>query len=176
MHVHRPPAPKEVAMQRLSRTVVLLLVFAAACSRSQQGVPVAPSAPPGSAASAASGGVKACPLGVEEARVDMVATAEGADLLFTVPSSGLDELRRRVSDAAALYGAGAHKGLGHHGEHLGAQHHGLRLNDLPPLEAQAEPTEGGARLHLRAKNAGDVADLRSRLRDRLDVVTAGPCD
>jgi hypothetical protein len=113
---------------------------------------------------------------VEDAKIESATTAGGIDVTITAPPAYLEELRRRIRDAAALYGPGAHKGLGHHGMHLGAQRHGLRLTELPPLYASVDDVDGGARLHLVAKLSMQSDELRAKLRDRIDLVRAGPCD
>jgi hypothetical protein len=100
----------------------------------------------------------------------------GIDVTMTAAPDRVDELRRRVREAAALHGDGAHQGLGHDGEHLGAHRHGLRLTALPPIDTAVEDVKDGARLHLVAKSDARVDQLRTELRDRVALVLAARCD
>lgn len=98
-------------------------------------------------------------------------------VVFTLRAFGdVGELRRRARDAAAMYGAGAHRGLGHEGAHGGGHRHGLGLSRLGvPVEAEVEDTPDGARLLVRPKNAADLKRMRAALREREGSTRAGEC-
>jgi len=115
-------------------------------------------------------------LGVPDTKVQITDTKEGVALTFTTWNR-VDELRRRVRDAAAMHGPHAHMGLGHSGQHELGQGHGLRLADMPVGRAEVDDVDLGARLRLDAVDGLRVADLRSRIRTRIDDIRLGhPCD
>jgi hypothetical protein len=119
---------------------------------------------------------KPCPLGVEGSVLTLADVRGGIDVTMTAAPDRIGDLRARIRAAAALHGAGSHKGLGHNGSHLGAHRHGLRLTALPPLDATVEDVKDGARLHLVAKVGSEVDPLRAQLRDRVTLVLAAQCD
>jgi hypothetical protein len=151
----------------LSVRLLLLAALAAESACTRAGPDLAAPAP-----DASSG----CPLGVPGATVVMSDVENGATLAFDAPPQQTDHLRRRVRDAAKLYGPGTHLGMGHDGGHLGAHSHGLRLTELPPLYTRIDDTERGARLQLTAKVPEQTQELRDRMRARLAIVGYGPCD
>jgi hypothetical protein len=113
-----------------------------------------------------------CPLGVPDTKVEIADTKEGVLLTFTTWNR-IDELRRRVRDAAAMHGPQAHLGLGHAGQHGLGQGHGLRLTDMPVGRAAVEDVELGARLRLDAVDGARVGELRSLIRTRIDDIRLG---
>ncbi len=44
------------------------------------------------------------------------------------------------------------------------------------MTAREEDVDGGATLHLAARLPSELDDVRSRVRARVDAVSAGPCD
>jgi hypothetical protein len=116
-----------------------------------------------------------CPFGVRGARVRMIDTADG--VVVTLRAFGdIAVLRRRARDAAAMYGPGAHRGLGHDGAHGGGHRHGLGLAQLGvPVEATAEDTEEGARIIVRPKDPADLGRMRAALRARAGRARVGEC-
>jgi hypothetical protein len=86
------------------------------------------------------------------------------------------ELRRRAHDSAAMYGPGAHRGLGHEGKHGSGEHHGLGLAQLGvPVRAEVEDTPDGARIVVRPVVATDLETMRKALHDREERARAGRC-
>lgn len=68
----------------------------------------------------------------------------------------------RARDAAAMYGPGAHRGLGHDRIHGGGHRHGLGLDQLGVrVRAEAESTPEGARIIVRPQVATDLEAMRS---------------
>jgi len=129
-----------------------LLVAAGACGRSQKT----------SAATAPSANASSSPFGVPGAHIEVADTDDGVDIVLTATTEeGAAELQWRAR--AQLYGSGA-------------QRHGLRLTELPPLVAHVDDLVDGARLHLVAKLASQVDELRARVHARAEEVAAGPCD
>jgi hypothetical protein len=151
-----------------------ILIGAAVAACSQQGAPSAQAHPSTSTATLPTSA--ACPLAVEGAHIDVAETQDGVILTITARADRVDELRRRVRDAAALHGIGAHEGLGHYGRHLGHQRHGLELTRLPPVETAVEDVEHGARLRLVAIVPSQVDAVREQVREKVERVNAGPCD
>ena len=116
-----------------------------------------------------------CPFGVRGARVRMSDTEDGVVLALRA-FGDVGELRRRAHDAAAIYGPGAHRGLGHDGAHGGGHQHGLGLAHLGvPVEAEAKDTPEGALITVRPKAASDLARMRAALRKREGQVRTGEC-
>jgi hypothetical protein len=75
-----------------------------------------------------------------------------------------------------MYGAGAHRGLGHEGTHGSGLHHGLALDRLGvPVRAEEEDTASGARIRVAAIDAADRATVRTAVRARADAVRVGSC-
>lgn len=119
--------------------------------------------------------VKACPLGVPETRIDVEDTPDGVDAVFRTSAEHVNELRGRVRDQAAIHGPDAHAGEGHGGVHGTGQGHGMRLWDMPAKGASAADIEGGARLHVVASDAAHVAELRTRVRERIATLDSHDC-
>lgn len=119
--------------------------------------------------------VRACPLGVPETRVDVEDMPDGVDVVFKTGAAHVKELRERVRDQAAIHGPEAHAGSGHGGVHGTGQGHGMRLWDMPAKGANAVDLEGGARLHVVATDDAHVAELRTRVRERVAVLDAHDC-
>jgi hypothetical protein len=90
--------------------------------------------------------------------------------------SRLEELRHRARDAAAMYGPGAHRGLGHQGLHGDGEHHGLGLKELsPPVRAVEVDTDDGARIHITPLNAADAVAVRAEVHARVTRTRMGDC-
>lgn len=119
--------------------------------------------------------VKACPLGVPETRIEVEDVPDGVDAVFTTGSAHVNDLRRRVRDQAAIHGPEAHLGTGHGGVHGTGQGHGMRLWDMPAREAFVVELADGARLHVVASDAAQVADLRARVRQRVATLDSRDC-
>jgi hypothetical protein len=86
------------------------------------------------------------------------------------------EIRRRAADAAAMYGPGAHRGLGHDGKHGGGHQHGVGLAHLGvPVHAEAENTPEGARILVRPKDPADLERMRAALWARERRSRLGGC-
>lgn len=116
-----------------------------------------------------------CPFGVRGARVSMMDTDDGVVIALRA-FGDVNELRRRAHDAAAMYGPGAHRGLGHDGEHGNGLRHGLGLAQLGvPVYAVAENTPEGARITVRPKVAADLERMRSALKEREQNARSGEC-
>jgi hypothetical protein len=116
-----------------------------------------------------------CPFGFRGTRVAFEDTADGVDILLTA-SGDVAELRRRAKDAAAMYGPGAHRGLGHDGTHGSGLHHGLGLDRLGArVRAEEQDTAVGACIHVAAVDSADLARVRTAVRARADAVRVGSC-
>lgn len=116
-----------------------------------------------------------CPFGIRGARISMTDTEDG--VLIELRAYGdVADLRRRAHDAAAMYGPGAHKGVGHDGAHGSGEHHGLGLARLGvPVRAEAADTPEGARIVVRPVAASDLEAMRKALRERDERARTGPC-
>jgi hypothetical protein len=119
--------------------------------------------------------VKACPLGVPDARIDVEDVPDGVDAVFTTSSVHVNDLRHRVRDQAAIHGPDAHLGTGHGGVHGTGQGHGMRLWDMPAREASVVEVDTGARLHVVASDGAHVAELRARVRERVATLDSHDC-
>jgi hypothetical protein len=120
--------------------------------------------------------LRACPLGVPSAHIDVVETADGTDLeLFATLPSHVTELRRRVRDQTHAHGPGHHDGLGHAGRHGLGHEHGLRLWTLPPLRATVYDAPAGARLALVPIDPRDRAALRDAVAKRVAYLEGRGC-
>jgi hypothetical protein len=119
--------------------------------------------------------VRACPLGVPETRVDVEDVPDGVDVVFKTSAAHVNDLRRRVADQAAIHGPDAHAGTGHGGVHGTGQGHGMRLWDMPAKGANAVDIEDGARLHVVATDGAHVAELRTRVRERVATLDSHDC-
>lgn len=161
-----------IAIKKLSPALaVSVAVLALACSRTSGPAPEEPrgieplvSAPPEGP----------CPLGAPGTEATVTQPEGAIDVTFTTKGN-VDELRRRVSEAAAMYGPGAHKGEGHAGEHGAGQRHGLRLWQMPAARATVEIVDGGARLHLMPEDVAKLAELREALRVRVAELMTRDC-
>ncbi len=149
----------------MKRTTLALVALLAGCSSTKASLPD----PPTSAR-----GQHSCPLGEPGAIVTIDDTADGAVFTF-IARDHVDDLRRRVADAANLYGPGAHRGEGHAGLHGRGQKHGLALWELIPVRTTVEPIEGGARLRVTAGDLADLVHLRGELHERAERVAVGEC-
>ena len=151
--------------------VLLLCVTGAACSSSVGGRPHLSAA----GLSRAPEPSTTCPFGVRGARVRMSDTDDG--VVIALRGFGdVEEIRRRARDAAAAWGPGAHRGLGHDGRHGGGHQHGLGLAQLGvPVQAEAEDTAEGARITVRPKAASDLETMRAALWRREEHARAGQC-
>jgi hypothetical protein len=117
-----------------------------------------------------------CPFGVRGARVSMTDTDFGVVLELRAYGGEVAELRRRAQDAAAMYGPGAHRGLGHDGVHGGGEKHGLGLAHLGvEVHAEAEDTPDGARITVRPVVASDLERMRKALHEREERARSGKC-
>lgn len=116
-----------------------------------------------------------CPFGIRGARLEMRDTDEG--VVIDVRAFGdVNEVRRRAADAAAMYGPGAHRGLGHEGKHGGGERHGLGLSRLGvAVRAKSEVSAEGARIVVRPKDARDLDRMRHELWAREGRVRRGEC-
>lgn len=155
---------------RVDFAVIMLVacVWGAACSSSGQ--------PPfGVGRSSLPEPSTTCPFGVRGARVSMSDTDDGVVIALRA-FGDVGEVRLRARDAAAMYGAGAHRGRGHDGAHGGGHSHGLGLARLGmPVQAEVENTAEGARIIVRPKVATDLKRMRAALREREGRVRAGEC-
>lgn len=116
-----------------------------------------------------------CPFGVRGARVRMSDTEDGVVIALRA-FGDVGQLRHRASDAAAMYGPGAHRGLGHDGVHGGGHRHGLGLAHLGvPVRAEAENTPDGAIITVRPQSPAELPRMRAALREREGRVRAGEC-
>jgi hypothetical protein len=103
-------------------------------------------------------------------------TPDGATFTFTTADPAqVAELRRRAHDSAAMYGAGARRGLGHDGTHGRGHRHGLALSELLPLETVVEDVPAGARLHVAALDPARAPELQEKLHERAEIVASGEC-
>lgn len=116
-----------------------------------------------------------CPFGYRGTRVALENTDDG--VLIKLRAWGdVKEVRARAHDAAAMYGPGAQKGKGHHGEHGIGHRHGLGLAHLGvPVTAEAEDTPEGAQIHVRPKNPADLDKMRDALSERESRTRNGTC-
>lgn len=116
-----------------------------------------------------------CPFGVRGARVKME-DVEGGVVLTMRAFGDVGDIRRRARDAAAMYGAGARRGAGHHGKHGGGEQHGIGLAHLGvPVTAVAEDTPDGARILVKPKVPGDLEKMREALVARERLTRTGAC-
>jgi hypothetical protein len=148
--------------------LVLMVALAAGCSSSgrPQFVSQAPPSTPSTT----------CPFGVRGARLSMSDTEDGVVIALRAYGQDVTELRKRARDAAAMYGPGAHRGLGHDGAHGGGEHHGLGLARLGvPVSAVAEDTAEGAKITVVPKVAADLEKMRQALHERESRTRAGTC-
>lgn len=105
-----------------------------------------------------------CPFGVDGAQVLVEDTSDGVVMTFT-STTHVSELRERSRDAAMAYGPGEHRGLGHGGHHGEGGKHGLQAMQLPPVKANWEEINEGARIRLVPALADDLPALRSKARE-----------
>jgi hypothetical protein len=116
-----------------------------------------------------------CPFGLRGARVAVENTRDGADVVMTAFGDAT-ELRHRARDAAAMYGPGAHRGLGHHGQHGDGKQHGLSLGTLGvQVVAAEEDTPDGARIHVASVDPQEKQRMRAALVARVDDARTGEC-
>lgn len=150
-----------VTTMRFAR--VLLLVLVAACS------PVAMAAQTDPEPSTT------CPFGVRGARVELENTSDGVQIKLRA-FGDVEEVRRRAVDAAAMYGPGAHQGLGHDGQHGTGERHGFGLGQLGvPVSTLVENTPDGARILVWPKQPEDLDKMRTALAKRESRARAGKC-
>ncbi len=117
---------------------------------------------------------RGCALGVAGATVVTEDTPDGIALSFR--SQGRrEEMRERANDAAAQHGPGQRLGRGHEGQHAEGGDHGLQMMQMPPARSVSEDIEGGARVRFAAVDPRDTQALRSKLRERADVMNVGTC-
>jgi len=109
---------------------------------------------------------RACPLGVDGARVTYELTTDGGALVFTAPPEQLADLRQRAQYASAVHGPGEKLGKGHEGKHGSGGDHGLKAMQLPPARAGAIDVEGGARIVFTPVDVRDLDALRVKLQER----------
>lgn len=131
-----------------------------------------------------------CPMAVAGAELGIRDTPEGVALTFTTDGD-VGELRRRVHALAEVYeshqhdGAEAHGG-GMHGMMHGGMMHGGSMNEanndgggppmrMPSSQAAVTDVPDGATLTLTAASATDVESLRTRARQHVEMMRAGPC-
>ncbi len=115
-----------------------------------------------------------CPLGVSGAVVSVVNVPNGIVLSFASRDK-TDELRERVTDAAAQHGPGTGYGKGHDGVHGTGGEHGLMAYQMPPSRMLAERTEDGARLTIIPNVSSDLETLRAKVRERAAAMSATSC-
>jgi len=116
-----------------------------------------------------------CPFGIPGARLSMSDHDDGVVIALRAYGD-VGEVRRRAHDAAAMYGPGAHRGLGHQGVHGGGHRHGLGLSQLGvPVRAEAENTPEGARITVRPEVATDMEAMRAALWKREGSARRGDC-
>jgi len=116
-----------------------------------------------------------CPFGFAGARVAVENTNDGADVIITGIGNAR-EIRQRAKDSAAMYGPGAHRGMGHRGMHGDGQRHGLGLATLSvPVRAIEEDIEEGARIHVTPVRAADRDRMRGALLARAENAQTGSC-
>lgn len=116
-----------------------------------------------------------CPFGIRGARVRTSNTDDGVAIAVRAYGD-IEEVRRRARDSAAMYGPGAHRGLGHDGKHGGGEHHGLALAELGvPVQAEARDTPDGAVVLVRPVEPTDLDRLRAALAKRVGRVRRGEC-
>jgi hypothetical protein len=109
------------------------------------------------------------------ARVAVENTRDGADVVMTAFGDAT-ELRQRARDAAAMYGPGAHRGLGHGGHHGDGKQHGLNLGTLGVrVVAAEEDTPDGARIHVASVDPQEMKRMRAALVARVDDARTGDC-
>jgi hypothetical protein len=117
-----------------------------------------------------------CPFGFAGARVAVEDTKDGADVIITGIGNAR-EIRQRAKDSAAMFGPGAHRGIGHHGTHGDGQRHGLGLATLSvPVRATEEDIDEGARIHVTPVRAEDRDRMRGALLARAENTRTGACD
>jgi hypothetical protein len=148
--------------------IAILLALSCACTPPEPPfVRVGERAPPSESTT--------CPFGFRGARVAFEDTAEGVDIVLTGVGNAA-ELQHRARDAAAMYGPGSHRGLGHDGTHGNGLHHGLALDRLGvQVRAAEQNTTGGACIHVTAIDTADLAKVRTAVRARADAVRSGSC-
>ena len=107
-----------------------------------------------------------CQLGDPGVRVRVEDVEDAVDVTVTTIRD-VDDLRHRVRDAAAMYGPGAHRGLGHHGKHGNGGHHGLRLAELrPTIKAVEIDVPSGAKIHVTPIESAKLDEVRAEVRAR----------
>ena len=116
-----------------------------------------------------------CPFGIRGTRVEMADTRDG--VVITLRAFGdVEDVRRRVRNAAAMYGPGAKMGPGHGKKHGTGEQHGLGLAHLGvPVNALAEDIPEGARLFVWPKRPEDLEAMRAALEDRERRTRTGDC-
>ena len=115
-----------------------------------------------------------CPLGVPHTHVELVETANGADVLLSTSEQRVTDLRMRVRDQTQMRGPGQNAGTGHLGQHGVGHEHGLRLWQLPPHEVGMADAPLGAVLHV--TTAPERRDaLVIQLRARIAQLSAPSC-
>lgn len=156
-------------LRQVLARVVLAAAFAVGCN----GKEIAPPIHAGERVEPAPSST--CPFGFRGARVAIERTALGADVVI----EGYGDpaiLRRRARDAAAMYGPGAHRGMGHDGKHGDGERHGLGLAALGvPVRASEEDTTDGAIIHVVAAEPADRDRLRALLVERGNAARTGDC-
>ena len=162
--LHMKPSMQALNLPMYTRAALLLALAATACTTALP----AP-APTLTHAEA----LRGCALGLSGSSVTPEDTAEGMMLTFR-SSDRIEEMRERARDAAAQHGPSS-VGHGHDGRHGEGGEHGLKLLQAPPARSAAVDVPGGAQIQFVPSHAGDLVELREKLRARADAMNASTC-
>lgn len=125
-----------------------------------------------------------CPMVVRNAEVGLEQTSDGLALNFTTQYGDVEDLRRRVQQLGNMY----EKNQGRHhvmwqqmtGEGQGRMMEGkgssmADAERMPPVKANFEETDEGARIVLVPKDRKDLDTLRQRVIDHQQRMQSGQC-
>jgi hypothetical protein len=116
-----------------------------------------------------------CQLGDRGVRVAVNELPDGVEVVVTTIRD-VDELRQRARDAAAMYGPGAHRGLGHDGKHGDGARHGLHLAELrAKVNAVETDIPDGASIRVTPLDPAKVGEVQSEVEARVEKAQWGNC-
>jgi hypothetical protein len=116
-----------------------------------------------------------CQFGERGVRVAVNDLPDGVEIVVTTIRD-VDELRHRARDVAAMYGHGAHRGLGHNGKHGDGAGHGLRLAELRSMVSAVETDiPDGATIRVTPLDPAKVAEVQSDVGARAERAQWGDC-
>ncbi len=110
-----------------------------------------------------------CPMTVAGTRVQATSTANGMDMMFTT-SGDAGDLRRRVRAMAEHMNPSPMGGAGMPGM-MGGAMHGLSMMGMPPVQAQVDDVDGGARMHVMPIDRSRLDEVRQHMQQGAQMMT-----